>query len=80
MNLDLFDFDDLEELAVKATCRFRGCSNEASKEVKYTNGKQSGSVKVCETCKEKSIQTPTDITYYVCGQLMFIEEIWFREK
>ena len=82
--IEVEDFDDID-LPEKPTidpdaCLFKHCSNKASGTISYTNGKQNGNVRVCETCFERNKQERPRIDYYVCGQIMFIERIWFPQE
>lgn len=83
-NMDLFSIEDIINDApdiVENPCKYKHCNNEISdKVVKWTNGTQYGEAKVCDKCFEHNKQHRSDITYYICGKIMFIEELWFVEE
>ena len=82
IELDDFDDIDLPEEPPKDPdeCLFDHCSNKATGTISYTNGKQYGKVKVCDACFDRNMTERPRIDYYVCGQLMLIESIWFPQE
>ena len=74
---DLDDLEEFENTADKNVCIFRYCGKESIGVIKFTDGKRNGEARVCVKCFERSKLERPNSSYYSCGQLLFIEELWW---
>lgn len=79
LDIELDDLDEIEYSPPddKDICNIKGCQNDSTGTLRFTDGKRYGKVRLCESCFEKSKTERPKTACYSCGTVLFIEEIWW---
>lgn len=65
-----------------STCCVRGCQASNIHEHRIQGGqgafgkKLTYIVRICDTCRKALIDKPIEMTYWQCGTLAFVNELW----